>query len=230
MFIALVKSNDLASLAPHRHRDGWKVAVHGDGTCFLKLPQSAENEEYFAHLPCLKRWTLDDRNRLTPPGKELPDALLPELAWLPLASLLPITSTEIRENEPFFGHLGFSLIESSKEMDPSALLLPFHSFSTWAENAPFPRLSKIKYALCNSGQALITGPPLPPLAGQTFYRNHKLLIPSGYALPSFIRAEDLTRGNDQILLIDPDNTVHTIGSELFLPATRSSIRTTSNSL
>lgn len=230
MFVVLVKSGDLASLALHRHRDGWEIALHIDDTCFLKVPQNPQNDSILIHLPCLKRWVLDDHDRLIPLGKKLPEILLPTLAWLSLANLLPLTTTHVRENEPFFGHLGFTLVAATHHQAPTALRLPFQDFAKWAGTAPAPRLSKLKYALSNSDGALVIGSPLPPLPGPTFYQDQQLLIPSGFTLPDFILAENFTTNPNQLLLIDPDQTVHTINQELLLPATRSSIRTTAQTL
>lgn len=230
MNVVTLKSRDLAALAPHRHRDGWEIAMSENDTCFLKVPPTTQNENSLAILPCLNRWTLEKSDHLIPLGKQLPTATLPPLSWLPLASLLPITTTKIQENETFFGHLGFALIPSHKNHPATALRLPFQIFSTWADTAPTPRLAQLTFALSDTQETLVIGSPLPPLPGQTYYQIHQLLIPCGLALPDFILAQDLATSPDQLLLIDHENTIHTIPRELCLPATRSTIRTTARAL
>jgi hypothetical protein len=229
VFVIHLKSSDLASLAPHRHRDGWEIAVADGETCFLKAPLNPQTEEQLAHLPSLMRWTLEHGNQLVPLDKQLPDSLIPDLPWLPLASLLPLTTTRLRENEAFFGHLGFALIQTSTNTAPSALFLDFNQLAAWAETAPEPRLTQLKFAVSDSGQALIIGTPLPPLPGKTFHQNQRLLIPSGLALPDFILAQDITR-DAHLTLIDQDGMIHHISQELLLPASRSTIRTTALAL
>lgn len=230
MFIVLLKKSDLGALASHRHRDGWEIALSSDDACFLKVQPGSRNEELLAHLPCLKRWTLDEKERLIPLGKSLPEIILPHLDWFPLATLLPLTSTKVRQNEPFFGHLGLALIPATQPQPPAALRLPFQKFAAWADTAPAPRLAPLTFALSDSGDALVIGQPLPPLPGQTFYRDGQILIPCGRALPDFILAKNLATQRSQLLLIELDNTVHHIESELCLPATRGTIRTTASSL
>ena len=229
MFIIQLKSSDLTSLAPYRHLENWEIGMASDETCYLRAPDDAETSEKLILIPALKRWTLAAGNKLIPLGKQLPDTLLPDLPWLPLANLLPLTSTRVLENEAFFGHLGFSLIKSSVIRAPSALLLPFKLFAHWAETAPAPRLDRLQFALSDSGQALIVGTPLPPLSGQTFYQDHNLLTPSGYTLPNYILPQDLTHQSD-LTLIDQDNIIFQISHELFIPASRSAIRATANAL
>jgi hypothetical protein len=233
VLVVTLKSRDLAALAPHRHRDGWEIAMSENDTCFLKIPPTTQNENSLTLLPCLTRWTLDQKgqkNHLIPLGKQLPTAILPPLPWLPLASFLPLTTTKIQENETFFGHLGFALIPSHQNQPATALRLPFQTFSTWAETAPAPRLAQLTFALSDTQETLVIGSPLPPLPGQTYYQIHQLLIPCGLALPDFILAQDLATSPEQLHLIDRDSTVHSIPRELCLPATRSTIRTTAHAL
>ena len=230
MIVALFKAEDLPSLAAHRHRDDWEVGLSEDGTCFLRVPQSSSNQDHLGVLPCLKRWTVDESGNLIPFGKSLPEGQLPQLNWLPLSSLLPAIPATVSENEDFFGHLSFSLIPDSHSKEPQALRLSLSTLAQWAETAPAVRLDRLKFAVSENDDTLILGTPLPPLQGRTYYQDHQLLIPCGFALPSYLLAEDLNASRDQLLLIEDDHTVHTIGSELFVPASRAAIRLTSHSL
>ena len=230
MIIALFKTEDLPSLASHRHHDGWEVGLSEGDTCFLRVANTPFHEKVLSVLPCLKRWTLDEKGQLIPIGKSLPELELPPLNWLPLHTLLPAIPASVSENETFFGNLFFFLQADTQIREPTAIRLPFSTFAKWAETASSIRLARLTFAVSENHEVLVLGTPLPPLNGQSLYSDGQLLIPCGFALPPFFLADEIPVSRDQRLLVESDHSVHVIGSELFVQASRAAIRLTSHSI
>lgn len=230
MIILLFKTRDLSSLATYRHQDDWEVAFTEEDTCFVRLPISESVEQIIQSLPCLKSWSLQENSQLIPTGKTLPEEILPPLSWLPLHTLLPAVPVSPKENEPFFGHLSFSLLADTEIREPSGLILAFSHFKRWVETAPAVRLSPLRFALSEQGQVIILGQPLPPLNGLSLYLKDQILLPSGSTLPKYILPEDLANTPNEILYIENDGTFHRISNELFVDVSRAAVRLTSRSL
>lgn len=229
MIVALFKTRDLPALAAYRHHDGWEVSLSEDDTCFVRL-RHTDSEEELLPLPCLKRWILSENSQLIPVGKTLPERTLPTLSWLPLHNLLPAIPLASKDNEEFFGHLSFTLRADTELREPAGLVLDFSTFANWVETAPEPRLNRLTFAVSEEGKVIVLGTPLPPLSGASIYQESQILLPSGLALPPYILPEDLSEGSREFLMIEKDGTVHRIGSELFITASRAAVRLTSRSL
>ena len=217
--VARITAQDLSSLGPCRSL-AWEISTPVDGVHFLRMAEIDGNHERLLHLPCLERFTLSGQ-LLTPLGKSLPTRELPNLQWLPIASLLPIVPLPPQDDEPFFGHVDFQLIPHNSNHPASALLLSFAQLTAWTETAAAPRLKKLTYALSSNNQALVLGTPLPPLPGQSFYeRDRNLFLPIGLGLPGHIRPGFLTQGTNTITLIDRESHAHVIAAEFLVPLTR----------
>lgn len=227
--LALLAAADLPAVGPHRHRDAWEVAQESDDNWLLKVPNTTENTAILGKLPCLQRWHLEVTNKLVPFGKSLPNKALPSLSWLPVSTILPVIPERSQTNEQFFGHVSFSLVPASQPREIDAIRLPFSDFASWAELAPAFRLHRLNFALSSEGLALVLGTPPPPLPAECYYLCGKLLIPSGYGLPNHLSPHFLEARSDHYLLVEKDSSVHSIGAELLVPATRSSVRLTSGS-
>ena len=79
---------DLGALAAYRGLPGWSLRPDTNGISWLKVPTG--DEEIFRKLPLLGRWTSDTSGKLTREGKSVPEAMLPDDGWQPLATMLPV--------------------------------------------------------------------------------------------------------------------------------------------
>jgi len=229
--VGQIQTSDLGSLAQHRHRKNWEAALESTEFCFLRAPFSKNNLELFGKLPCLKRWRLGDQGRLTLLGKTLPNKILHTLSWQDLSTLLPLVPAKGRNSEEFFGHIPLILTSSDSIRESTALLIESEQFLSWANDAAAPRLSRLKFALSSNKKVLINGTPLPSLAGQSFYPQGQLLLPSGFALPEHLFHEHISAAlklrSDQFALIHT-NEIDILDTEQFIPATRAAVRLSIN--
>ncbi len=232
--VALLRSGDLPLLAHHRHLEGWEVAPESVEYSLLRSSWTEGNFKHFSRLPFLKRWSMSPDGTLIPFGRTLPERVLPALPWQSLSSVLPVLPAAVRSTEYFFELLPFSLVASVEEVASVAMTLSLDHFAAWAETAGAPRLNILSFAISNGGESLVVGNPLPPLVGQSYYQQGRLLIPCGWALPPHIWHEHLSSvleaSQNHFVLIRPEGQVEIIAKELCLPASRAAIRLTHQSL
>jgi len=167
--VSLLINDDLQSLAHHRHREDWVIAHDTTETFLLKAPATKENLAAFTSIPCIKRWQLKEPNQLIPFGSSLPNRVIPMLDWKALSSSLLVLPATAKANEPYFGHTILTLIASDSPAEASAILIEKQQLKKWCDTAPAPRLDKLKIAVSSTEKILISGTPLPPISGNSFY-------------------------------------------------------------
>ncbi len=231
MLILQITPDSAASLAPHRTRPGWGVCREGD-VLWLRCPLDAL--EATAALPCAGRYRLDDQGRLIPWQGTLPVGRVPAGPWQPLQEFLTVESLPPLLPGRHRDKPGIPLERSSHEVPPGALLCRLTDLAAWAERASRLRLARLKFAASQDGRILVTGLPLPPLAGISCYFEKCLILPCGWqfappVLPAWVE-QALALPPGGLALIHPQGRMEVIGQEGLTPLTLSALRRTMASL
>lgn len=227
-FVGQIGESDLATLGLYRSKDGWEIAVDESGIYWLRIPANKDNESTFAKLPLIHRWTLQGE-LLFRRKHQLPDRVLPICPWKPLSEGLPFQKSTLCLPACPPAPLPLTLIHSSMEMEPLALLTESDRALRWAEQAFAPRLKPLQFSVCENSEVLFLGTPLPPIEGTAYYELGRLLIPSGWSLPDYLHHLDMEEAfalrDDERVLLRHDHSADRILREQLLPCTRANLRT-----
>ena len=213
-----------------RHLAGCWVAEQED---FLWLKyQWGKGEIPLAlqQLPAKARYRLEEEGWLFPVQGLTPIGKLPKLDWLPIAAFvtveLPTAALPgvVKEPSPA------NLIRSEQLKESHYLLLSWKRWKEYALQASNLRLAPLSFAVSARQEALIYGYPLPPLPGQLFWEEYRILLPAGWAFEHAIMAQILSvtqlEGKEEILLYPLKNECERLARTDFQPASRSAIRNT----
>lgn len=112
---------------------------------------------------------------------------------------------------------------------PNLLITDIPAAVRWADTALGLRLDRLAFAINRSQkQLLFQGTPLPPLAGERFTLQDRIALPAGYDFDLPLTHKELaTRlalADDGFALFNPDATYTWLADDLFVPATRASLR------
>lgn len=127
-------------------------------------------------------------------GSLLPERLLPSLLWTPIERGLPLRLPAFNHN--YFGlaeKIAVRLKPAESEKEAWACLVKRDLLNAYAEGAPAVRMQGLNWVLAGHDEALLTGTPLLPLPGDTFWRQGDLLFPSGYELEWPLLADTLQK-------------------------------------
>ncbi|MGN8072643.1 hypothetical protein [Mucilaginibacter sp. 22184] len=219
-----------AQLGAVRLLQGWKGA-EAEGLVWLRGPlQSHKSWVMLLALPAEATFTMDDQHRLFPLGKQTPVAMLPELNWQSLADFLPVElPVSALPGCIDRRHIGIRLVRSAEEREKKVLKTDLATWKAYTGNAPQIRLQPLRFAVDTLGNVLVAGNPLPSIPGCTYWRNHDLLIPSGYDFDPPILAEllhaRLNDGTDSLVIWEEHGGYSTVPTAAFVPAKRNIIRT-----
>ena len=225
--VGQIGSSDLPALGPFRSLAGWELAEDEAGGHWLRIPITEENEKSFAQLPLLHRWTLRG-NLLYRKAHQLPERAQPQSLWKPLSESLPFQKipASLPACPPF--PLPLTLVSSSVEVPPVALLTESDFALRWGEQSFAPRLEKLRFSVCENSEVIFLGSPLPPVEGTALYQLGRLLIPNGLALPDYLHHRDVEEAfalrDDEQVLLRPDGSGDRLLEEQLLPCTRAHLR------
>lgn len=223
--VATLNAADAAWLGRWRTLPGYQ-ACEVAGQIWVRGPESSE----WALMPALARYSADDTGRLTPVGKRLPVAKLPEASWQPLSDFLRVRPPASALPALHVAPIAWAPVPSSEVREPSLLLVPLANFARWALEAVSARLSGLHFAADETGRVCVRGPLLPPLPGELWWLEGSVAVPAGWALPAGITAALVARSlrlaEGEIALLHPDGTSERLPAEAFLPVTRSAVRAT----
>jgi len=177
-----------------------------------------------------RRFSVDERGRITPFGSQVPTGLLPEGTWIPIREFL-------RPEPQAAAFAGLSeiktpvqMIRQFRESDPNLLIADKDAWVDYSCACSSIRLSSLRFAACGDGRVLIAGRPLPVLMGTAYVQVGRLGVPCGWCWDPPVDhsvLEDLFEvGGDDLVLLHSDGTAERIGSESFVAASRSAARLT----
>lgn len=181
-------------------------------------------------LPATTRYEWLASDRLREIKQRIPAHQLPPAEWLPLASWLTIAPPLAALPAMATDAVKIRLVRSSEELEPDLLLTTLHSFHAYVQDAAEIRLRPLRFAASADGDVLIQGTPLPPVSGKRFVSHGRIAVPVGFhwapAVPADVLARRLGVGDGTLVLWRDNVTLTRLGTEQFLPVTRSAMRAT----
>ncbi len=227
--IATLTAADAAWLGRWRTLPGFQ-ACEVAGQVWVRGTECAE----WALMPALMRYTADDAGRLTPVGKRLPVAKLPEVSWQPLSDFLRVRPPAAALPALHVAPIAWAPVPSVEVRESGLIMLPLANFSRWVLETISARLRGLHFAADETGRVCVRGPLLPPLPGEIWCLEGSVAVPAGWELPAGITATLVARslrlGEGDLTLLHPDGTSERLPTEAFLPVTRSAIRATAAGL
>lgn len=218
-----------AQLYDVREMAGLKVGVQAENIWLRGIHITDQQSALLRALPAEAIYLADEEDRLFPETGTTPVARLPRLDWVPIKTFLPLRMPVSVLPSAINDKITLRLSQSSIEMPGFALLVPLTYWKAYAETAPETRLRVLQFAVSGTGEALITGNPLPPLTGQFYWNYGNLLIPAGYHFELPIIADlviGLLPAQDNFILFNTDGSFQQIAKSVFQPAARSAVRLT----
>lgn len=158
----------------------------------------------------------------------LAEAKAPHLLWTPIEKGLPVEKP--LPNPNYFGlssQITIQLQATEQEKSPFGVLTSMEQLADYLVGASSVRLKSLDWTILNQQQALILGTPLLPIPGQTFWRLHQHLIPTGWHFnyPSLAKSlQAQTASNGQWMLWHKDASYTLIEQQATMPLRRSSFR------
>lgn len=136
-----------------------------------------------ARLPCVARYQVLADGLLAEPGRRVPVRRLPAGSWEALRTFLwpklPAVAGPGRLAERF----AVDLVPALSPQEPAALRTVLGEWKRYVRGAPECRLSPLRFAVSELGEALVVGAPLPPMPGELLAAaGGGVLLPAGFAL------------------------------------------------
>lgn len=221
---------DTASLADLRTQPSLFAAETAEAIWLKAEKADKDLRPRLKALPAVRTYVLNGK-LLFPENTAVPEAKIPSsIEWVPLQTWLQpeAPSSLLPPLELPAGQLPFRLVRSQEEQTASALLVEAKHWLQYAEAAPQVRLERLRFALSDERQVLVTGDPLPPLPGELFWQMERLLLPAGWTLEYPMLAPLLSgrmaKETDDLALIRQSGAWTTIRSAAFVTAQRANVR------
>jgi len=220
---AVLASEDAAWLGRWRALPGYE-ACEAESRLWVRGPEHDD----WRLLPALERYTVDEAQRLTPPGGRVPRRKLPEGQWQPLVDFLKVRSASALLPGQGVLPIAWRLVPAEQYREPTLLVLPFEELARWGLSAPELRLKPLKFALAEDGRACVSGHPLPALPGERWYMEEGIAVRAGWALPLGITA-GLVAGavqmqREETILLHEDAAAERLPHEAWVEMSRAAIR------
>lgn len=228
MWVARLPIEPVAALSALRTTPGIEAGEH-DGQTWLRGRDLNESlQTALSKLPLLERYDELPDSVLRPTGRLVPTGRLPEISWRPIAEfaepVLPPAALAGRTT----ARCAMTLIRSMIERPANLLVLPLVALVEFAATAPNVRLHACRFAVDDSGRAVVHGTPLPPVPGQRYVEEHGVTVPSGWALspqmPASIVATTMQLDAGDVAMFAEDGSHEVIKTHQFVRLTRSAVR------
>lgn len=207
----------------------WLGLDHDGNQLWIRYSDNSPSTELrLKPIPFISAWKETIHSQLTPQNGCVPTQNVPDLNWVRISDYFHLKPIPVRSAKFIPSQTQIRLRRSSQYQKPSALLCDLEDLRQWLDQALELEFQHLKYALASNGAALTLGPRIPPVRGQSYWKNGSLLIPSGFEfelrLTSRILPETLRLKSGDIAIFDSSGNVEIIASGLFCPLTRQSIR------
>lgn len=227
--IIVLSMADISALGSIRTWPDLRVAIAGDDIWVRGIPPDTTQAQLHK-LPAKRAFLADTQERLFLPGKHTPHDTLKKMSWEAIASFikveLPVSAMPATSDNRY----AVRLSPTPHTSDPFAILTTLEHWKAYADTAPLIRLQRLSFAVCETGEVLVIGTPVPPIPGSVFTLLDHILLPAGYdfappAIAQFISSVTKTE-SDTLLLFHTDGQWEKIPGTCFVRASRSAIRLT----
>jgi hypothetical protein len=159
-------------------------------------------------------------------GRSLPAFDVPQMGFLPLASVLtPSRIQPVEYADVTFPKVVLALKRGSQPRNATALLCAPQALAVWADTAPTVKIAALSAARTGS-LVLLCGQLLPPIEGERFW-GERVLCPLGWApdpdLPEDSLLQAIGAGPSELALLQPGS-VEIIPRDALRGLTRASAR------
>jgi hypothetical protein len=173
---------------------------------------------------------MDKNELLFPPGGKTPVAKLKALNWQPITAFVPIELPVSAMPGAVEAKMELKLSRTEETKEPYALLTSLAEWKNYADTAPTVRLKQLRFAVSGTGQAIVTGYPLPVIKGQTYWLSNSRLLPAGFDFDPPVIGNIIPKGLNEaepsLQLFDAAGDWENIPLTCFQAAKRSAVRLT----
>ena len=195
MLLQLAHKEQLGSI---RHWSNLKLGFEAGHIWIKDLTAEQLQSKEIRSIP-FKQLFYQNGTQLFPEGSMLPAMPVPALLWTPAQRALPLSLPALNRLKIQPGSIIPRLCTSAKECEAWALICDLELLARYALQAPPLRLHHLQWTILGSRKALITGQPLLPLPGDTYWRKNNQLLPSGFDFEQDLLTPAINHNTD------PDN-------------------------
>lgn len=224
-WVACVADADAHVLLPLREWQALEVARDPGGSPARTWVRGAAPDARLLaalrRVPGLRRFTIDERDRMVAAGASVPCAVLPPLRWRSIREAFPVdappripaapSTTEglsacaaspgasaggslaVDDPDPASAFSGAALrtVRSPVELESGAVVTRVDALAAWSARAPQVRLDPLRFAVDATGRAVVIGRPVPPVPGVRLVERDGILVPAGFAVDPPLPASSL---------------------------------------
>ena len=211
-----------------RTRDGIQ-ACEREGAVWLRTaPEAISQEQWTRHAAGGELYRLQEDGQLIPIAGRVPCGRLPDGPWQPIAKWARLTVPQASFPAARPAPATLRLVPGGEFSEPDVLILPLDSWRRYVERAPRFRFRSLKFAVSSDRRALVTGRPLPPLAGDRYVRRDRIVVPAGWTWTPAVDAASLAAAmglaGDDLLLWHADGSCDHVAASRLSIVTRSAVR------
>jgi len=212
----------------------------------LWLRGRAESEEALFQIdqrlraiPGAERFRVVDADLLQPIDRMLPTCSCPQGPWQKADSVLDVELPSAGLGAPKPNEVTLQIVRApsvlaNASLTPSILECDFLALSQWALRSSEVRLGALAFACDATGQTIVRGLPLPPLAGRRWIEYDRVAVEVGYSWEPAVSVRTLNlavaQSDDSIHFLEADGRERVIDHFSFVKATRGSVRATAESI
>ncbi len=227
-YYVCIPASERESLADIRHWSNIKTGVDGPELWLKDLDYAQAHSKEVKSLAS-KSIYFERGNQLYFLDSKLPERSVPSLLFTPIDRSIPVSLPSLNHN--YFGikeTLPVRFVESNEEHEASAMVVDVALLATYMDTAPAVRTNLLRWCLIGKEKALVTGRPLLPLPGNTYWSRGDSFIPTGldFELHVLIDAIHTTinSGRDKWLLWSDDSTYTPVLKSDLATLSRSSVK------
>ena len=230
-----IDREDVEALASLRLVRGIEVGEDGPVIWLRGKQGDQQLASRLLRVPSRQRYEWLIPNQLRQLDRRIPLERLPDLRWQSLDAWLQVEmpAVALPGNQP--AAISLRLVRSTLEREPELLLTVIEEFIRFGATAAQVRLNRLQFAANIDGQVLVRGLPLPPLPGHRFVLHAgSVAVPAGLSWQPAVGVDLLMRcfqvSGGALVVWNEDGTITRFHSEQFVPASRSAIRATGQTL
>jgi hypothetical protein len=172
-------------------------------------------------------WLSD--GQLVPDGARVPLGILPDGNWVALSQWLCVDLAPASFAGAVTDQVALSMVRSDRVHQANVMLASKYDLLQYVETAPSIRLKHLTFAMSNDNQVIVCGDPLPSIPGTRYAESEGVAVECGWTWAPAVDVQVLRElyrlQENDLLLLHSDASWDRIGSDEFVNANRSAVRT-----